>query len=71
MKGGFWQIKFAKKERVDKQYYIDFEISGKEVETLISMAKEFNSNLYDFIDKMTGKDADKYRDKLSKMLEID
>jgi uncharacterized protein (UPF0332 family) len=62
------KIEFAKKERVDKQYYVDFKISSKEVKELISTEKEFNSHLYDFIDKLTIKDAAKYRNKLSKML---
>ena len=62
------KIEFAKKERVDKQYYVDFKISRKEVDDLILIAKEFNSNLYDFIDRMTSKDVDKYRDKLMEML---
>ena len=64
------KIEFAKKERVDKQYYVDFKISIKEAENLILLAKEFNSALYDFIDRMTSKDVDKYRDRLIKMLEI-
>ena len=63
------KIEFAKKERVDKQYYVDFKISRKEVENLILIAKEFNSNLYDFIDRMTSKEVDRFRDKLREMLE--
>ena len=62
------KIKFAKKERVDKQYYVDFKITKKEVEELILTAKEFNSALYDFIDRMTNKDIQSYRDSLRKML---
>ena len=63
------KIKFAKKERVDKQYYVDFKITKEEVEELILTAKEFNSALYDFIDRMTNKDINNYRDSLRKMLE--
>src|SRR3989338_4589880 len=37
------KIKFAKQERVDKQYYVDFKTTMKEVENLILIAKEFNS----------------------------
>ena len=62
------KIEFAKKERVDKQYYVDFKISRKEVENLILIAKEFNSNLYDFIDRITGKDVNKFRKGLREML---
>lgn len=64
------KIEFAKKERVDKQYYVDFKISTKEVESLISMAKEFNSNLYDFIDKLTDKEIDAFKERLRRMLRI-
>ena len=64
------KIEFAKKERVDKQYYADFDISRKEVENLISMTKEFNSSLYDFIDKLTNKDINTFKEKLRKMLKI-
>lgn len=64
------KIEFAKKERVDKQYYVDFKISRKEVESLISMAKEFNSNLYDFIDRMTNKDITRFKERLREILRI-
>lgn len=63
------RIEFAKKERVDKQYYVDFKISREEVNKLLSAAKEFNSSLYDFIDRMTGKDVARFRDELREMLE--
>ena len=65
------KIEFAKKERVDKQYYVDFKISRKEVENLILIAKEFNSSIYDFIDRLTSKDIDEFREKLKEMLKID
>ena len=55
------KIEFAKKERVDKQYYVDFKITMKEVENLISITKEFNSELYDFIDRMTSKEVNNFR----------
>ena len=45
-----------------------FKISRKEVENLILIAKEFNSSLYDFIDRMTSKDVDRFRDKLKEIL---
>ena len=64
------KIEFAKKERVDKQYYVDFKISRKEVENLILIAKEFNSMLYDFIDRMTSKDINAFREKLRVMLKV-
>src|SRR3989344_5718322 len=58
------KIIFAKKERLDKQYYVDFELEKEDVEKLIESAKEFNSILYDFIEKLTSEDIAKYREKL-------
>ncbi|HIE05958.1 MAG TPA: HEPN domain-containing protein [bacterium (Candidatus Stahlbacteria)] len=43
----------AKSERIDKQYYVDFSISKSEVEKLIKKAEQFNSRLFDFIDRLT------------------
>ena len=37
-------ISYAKKERIDKQYYVDFKILIEEVEELIEAAEIFNSN---------------------------
>ena len=62
------KISFAKTERVDKQYYVDFEISKQEVENLVKLAEQFNSMLYTFIEKLTTKQADEYREELKKAL---
>ena len=35
------EISFAKKERVDKQYYVDFEITRKDAEDLVKKAESF------------------------------
>lgn len=55
------EILSAKTERVDKQYYVDFEITKEEVGNLIKSAEQFNSMLYDFIDKLTTKQALEYK----------
>ena len=55
------KIIFAKKERVDKQYYVDFKITKEEVENMINSAEQFNSMLYNFSDKLTTKEALEYR----------
>ena len=55
------KIIFAKKERVDKQYYVDFKITKEEVGNMIKSAEQFNSMLYDFIDKLTTKQASDYK----------
>ena len=59
------KIQFAKKERVDKQYYIDFSILEKDAEELIKLAELFNSELLDFISKITNDKVKKFRNKLS------
>ena len=55
------RISFAKTERVDKQYYVDFEITREEVENLIKTAEQFNSMIYDFVDRLTIKQASEYK----------
>lgn len=62
------KITFAKTERVDKQYYVDFKVTEKEVNDLINLAKEFNNMLYSFIDRITTKEISKYREEIIKML---
>ena len=62
------KITFAKKERLDKQCYVDFELEKEDVEKLIESAKEFNSILYDFIEKLTSEDIAKYREKLNNLI---
>ena len=62
------KIVFAKKERLDKQYYIDFKLNNRDAEAMIKLAKEFNSILYDFIERLTSEDISKYRNELNKLL---
>ena len=46
-------ILFAKKERIEKQYYTDFKITKEDVISLIASAEEFNANLDQYIDLLT------------------
>lgn len=64
------KISFAKTERVDKQYYVDFKITTKQVEDLIDIAKEFNNILYNFMEDMTNKDIEKYRKEIKEVLDF-
>ncbi len=61
-------ISYAKRERVDKQYYIDFKITKDDVGDSIKMAEEFRQILYDFISKMANKSLQEYRGSLKKIL---
>lgn len=58
-------ILLAKKERVDKQYYTDFNVTKKEVEDSIKVAEEFNAQLLDVLSRLTSGDVEKYRKKLA------
>ncbi len=51
------KIAAAKKERVDKQYYVDFSVTKEEVSEMIVVAEEFNSQLLHFIDTLKGRIA--------------
>ena len=42
----------AKKERIDKQYYVNFKTTESEVKDLIKLAEQFNAELNQFIKKM-------------------
>ena len=62
------KIRFAKNERVDKQYYVDFKITKQDVIEMIKIAKDFNSMLHSIIEKMTTSQAAAYREELKKAL---
>lgn len=62
------QITEAKKERIDKQYYIDESTTRKETEEIIECAEEFNAYIEDFISKLNISDISKYREKLKQII---
>ncbi|MGB3479501.1 MAG: HEPN domain-containing protein [bacterium] len=62
-------ISFAKRERVDKQYYVGFHIAKKDVKDLIKIAEDFNAKIYDFIDRFSNNEIEKYRKKIRDSLE--
>lgn len=62
------KIKFAKTERVDKQYYVDFKMSKESAIDSINSAKEFNSLIYDFISRLTTKNVLELRDEFQNSL---
>ena len=65
LKGVFGQdnkdIFEAKTERLDKQYYVDFVITKKDVEDTIRKAEIFNNKMIDFISKVNNEDIKNYR----------
>ena len=60
----------AKRERVDKQYYLDFTISKKEAEDGVRKAEVFNSKIIDFISKINNEDTADYRKKFIGLLDL-
>lgn len=60
-------ISSAKRERVDKQYYVDFIISSLEVEDLIGTAEVFNSKILDFIERLNNERIAEFREKMEKI----
>lgn len=58
----------AKKERIDKQYYIDFKATEKDVRTGIRMAEEFNTTIRDKIVKMKKTEIQNCHEKIKQLL---
>jgi len=46
------ELSSAKKERIDKQYYIDFAVAKEDVEELITKAEKSNPRILDFIERL-------------------
>ncbi|MFZ2412376.1 MAG: HEPN domain-containing protein [Candidatus Methanoperedens sp.] len=61
-------ISYAKKERIDKQYYVDFKIMKEEVEELIEAAEIFNSKILDFIEKLNSEKIAEFRMEMETLL---
>jgi len=61
-------ISFAKRERVDKQYYVDFHITKKDVKDLIRIAEKYSAMIYDFIERLNTEKIEDYRKKMRDLL---
>jgi uncharacterized protein (UPF0332 family) len=62
------EIEDAKRERIDKQYYVTSTPVREEVVTLIRTAETFNAELRDFTDRLTSRDIDRFREKFAAMI---
>ena len=58
------KLSFAKKERLDKQYYIDFHLTKQDAVKLIEVAENYNAEIMDFIDRLDNDRIKNYRIKL-------
>jgi len=57
------KISFAKKERIDKQYYVDFKVVLRDAVELLDIAESFKGLLVDFISRLTEERVGFYREK--------
>ncbi len=58
----------AKTERVDKQYYIDFNITKEDAKKLIIITEEFKSDIKDFIDKLNNEKIKEFVNRAKKVI---
>ncbi len=61
----------AKSERVDKQYYIDFEINKEEAENSIRIAEEFISDMANLLANLTEGNIEGYNKKTVDLFTIE
>ena len=70
--GLFKIISFAKKERIDKQYYIEsqqkFELTEDSCKDMILKAEDFLVKIKLFIDELSNKDITEYRNKFNELI---
>lgn len=59
----------AKKERIDKQYYVETSASREDVDDLIRNAELFNSRIMDVIARITNEKIARHREKLRILIE--
>ncbi|MBN1923343.1 MAG: HEPN domain-containing protein [Nanoarchaeota archaeon] len=62
-------ISEAKKERIDKQYYVDFKITKSEVIDTIKTAEEFNAEMIDYLSRITNDELQEARKKFKQILD--
>ena len=58
----------AKEERIDKQYYVDFEVTKKDVDELILKAQEFTTKIKLKIENLTNNEIEAVRKRLRSIL---
>lgn len=59
----------AKRERVDKQYYVDFAITAEDVLDSIEEAEAFCADLLDFMERLHQGDISRLREEALRLLE--
>ena len=64
------KLLFAKKERVDKQYYTSFFISKEDVKEMITIAENFNNLILEFFSNLKTEQIKFYRNKFISLLKF-
>jgi len=62
------EISKIKIERVDKEYYVDFQITKEEVVGIISRAQDFSSSIADFISRLNSGKIRMFRIRMESLL---
>ena len=63
------EISFGKKERVDKQYYVDFRVNEKDCEDMLGKAEDFVVNIKRIIKDLNEEKVNNIRKELEDVLE--
>jgi len=63
------RIVAAKRDRIDKQYYVDFAITAEEVRDSIEEAEAFCADLYDFMERLHQGDISRLREEAVRLLD--
>ncbi len=63
------RIVAAKRERIDKQYYVDFAITAEDVRDSIEEAEMFCADLLDLMERLHQGDISRLREKAVRLLE--
>lgn len=63
------RIAAAKRDRIDKQYYVDFAITAEDVKDSIEEAEAFCADLLDFMEKLHQGEISRLREDAVRLLE--
>ena len=63
------EIQQAKKERIDKQYYVDFSVSKEEVLTVIKKTEKFNALILNKIETISNEQIKEYLEKTKELID--
>jgi len=61
-------IETAKRERIDKQYYVDTTTTRQDVDDLCRIAENFHAGILDFIERLTTEKIARFHDRCKKLV---